>query len=73
MLAVRHPYRHSSATSEPATRDPDEAAIYLSLVGIGAIPSALALAHGTVFGVDATLGLLMVGAGLLGLVAAHRR
>ena len=46
----------------------EELIIYALLVAIGAIPVAIALVQRTVFGVEATLGLLMVCAGATGAI-----
>ncbi len=48
--------------------DRDDLIVYTLLVVIGAIPVAITLGEAAVFGWDATVGLLMVGGGLLGLV-----
>lgn len=64
-----HPYRDSSQP-EPRKRVADDREEYVLcglLVTIGAIPAVLALASGTRFGVQATLGLLMALWGLAGL------
>jgi hypothetical protein len=46
--------------------------VYTALCLVGAIPVAVALAHGGAFGVEPTLGLIMALAGATGLVVAHR-
>ena len=51
----------------------EELIIYALLVVIGAIPVAIALLQRTVFGVEATLGLLMVCAGAIGAIIYARR
>jgi hypothetical protein len=68
-----HPYR------EPSTSDPghlagadEETVLYVLLILIGAVPAILALSTGAVLGVDATLGLLMTAAGLIGLARRWR-
>ena len=64
-----HPYRDTPvAVRQPIELDPDELVIYGLLALIGAIPVAIALARRAMFGFDATLGLLMVCAGLAGVV-----
>jgi hypothetical protein len=45
---------------------PEELVLYALLVLIGAIPVIITVAQRTTFGVEATVGLLMVAAGLLG-------
>lgn len=54
----------------------EELLIYGLLVVIGVIPAAIALVQRTVFGVEATLGLLMACAGIAGTIVhawrAHR-
>ncbi|HEX7841620.1 MAG TPA: hypothetical protein VF469_29325 [Kofleriaceae bacterium] len=59
-----------------STSHPEELILYGLLVGIGAIPVVIALVQHAAFGVDATLGLLMVCAGAVGAIAyawrAHR-
>lgn len=47
---------------------PEEGILYALLLAIGAIPVAIAIAAGAPFGVEATLGLLMSAAGLVGAV-----
>jgi hypothetical protein len=47
--------------------------LYGLLVVIGAIPVVIALVQRAAFGVDATLGLLMVCAGAIGAIAYARR
>lgn len=54
----------------------EELLIYGLLVVIGVIPAAIALVQHTVFGVEATLGLMMACAGIVGAIVhawrAHR-
>jgi hypothetical protein len=54
----------------------EELLIYALLVVIGVIPAAIALVQRTVFGVEATLGLVMACAGIVGTTVhawrAHR-
>lgn len=57
----------------PSKAHPEELIIYGLLVVIGAIPVAIALLQRAAFGVDATLGLLMVCAGAVGAIAYARR
>jgi uncharacterized membrane protein len=47
----------------------EELIIYSLLVMIGLIPGLIALVQRTVFGVEATLGLLMACAGVVGAIA----
>ena len=65
-----HPYRDQpvvpATVSKPLV---EELILYALFIAIGAIPVVLALADGGTFGVDATLGLLMICAGALGAVA----
>ena len=62
-----HPYRDPPP---PPKKSPsvahEEMILYGLMVVIGAMPVVLALAGGTSFGVEATVGLLMVCAGALG-------
>ena len=53
--------------------DPEELILYGLLVVIGVIPVVIALVQRASFGVDATLGLLMVCAGAIGAIAYARR
>ncbi len=64
-----HPYRSAPMrTAEQRRIDPEDAVLYGLMVFIGIIPVAItAIAH-DVFGFDATLGLIMVVVGLVGLV-----
>jgi len=48
---------------------PEELIVYSLLIGIGAIPVVTAIVEHTALGVEATLGLIMVCAGLLGVFA----
>jgi hypothetical protein len=59
----------------PDARDPgsEELILYGLFVLIGAIPVAIALVQRAMFGVDATLGLLMVCAGAIGAIVHVRR
>jgi hypothetical protein len=49
-----------------STPHPEELVLYALLVAIGAIPVVIALVEGVALGVEATLGLGMVSAGLIG-------
>jgi hypothetical protein len=66
-----HPYRDGPEPEHGADRG-EEAILYSSLVVIGLIPIEIALATGAKFGAEATIGILMVGAGLWGLWAMRR-
>lgn len=69
-----HPYRKPPMPADrPSTSHPEELILYGLLVGIGAIPVVIALVQRADFGVDATLGLLMVCAGAVGAIAYARR
>jgi hypothetical protein len=62
-----HPYRDLPAPAASApVRLREELILYALLVAIGAIPVVLALVGDGSFGVDATLGLLMMCGGALG-------
>jgi hypothetical protein len=68
-----HPYRDTAMRTHPLFRlgpgpAVEELILYGLLVLIGAIPVAIALIQGAVFGVEATLGSLMLGAGALGAI-----
>ena len=69
------PYRKmpSSAPETRPDRNAEELILYGLLVAIGAIPVALALVQGGVFGVEPTLGLVMLCMGLLGVSLYLRR
>lgn len=54
----------------PSMSQPDELLIYGMLVLIGVIPVVIALVRRETFGVDASLGLLMVCAGGIGAIGA---
>lgn len=57
-----------------STKPPSEDLIFYSLlVVIGVIPAVIALLQRTIFGVEATLGLLMACAGVAGAIAHTRR
>ena len=65
-----HPYRGLPVIAAGASKPVyEELVLYALLVAIGAIPVVLALVDGGTFGVEATIGLLMVSAGLLGALA----
>jgi hypothetical protein len=56
---------HYMSTRQPTTSS-EERIIYGLLVVIGAIPVGVAIAQHAVLGADATLGLLMIAAGVVG-------
>jgi hypothetical protein len=64
-----HPFRHSIATKSTSLPDAEETILYAVFLVIGAIPVAIALVQDATFGFDATMGLLMVAAGALGMCA----
>lgn len=69
-----HPYREPPMPAgRPSKPHPEELILYGLLVGIGAIPVVIALVQRATFGTDATLGLLMVCAGVLGAIVHARR
>lgn len=73
MKSIAHPYRKSSLSHARADRTPGEELIfYAALCVIGAIPVANLVLRGGVFGVEPTIGLLMLLAGLAGLCGAAR-
>jgi hypothetical protein len=68
-----HPYRDLPVPAAPAPAPLDEERLlYALLLAIGAIPVIVALVDHRTFGVDATLGLLMILAGTLGALAHSR-
>lgn len=66
-----HPYRRRSGHPVP-TRvprgDPDAVVIYALLLAVGAVRLTVAIALDEVFGAEATLAIVLVIAGLAGLV-----
>ncbi len=70
---MAHPYRKLPATP-PLARDPariEERIVYALMIAIGAIPVWIATDHG--FGVEATIGGVMIGLGLAGTIASFWR
>lgn len=67
-----HPYRDvpSQPTRQPAA-DPEGFILYGILAAIGAIPVVVALVERTMFGADATLGLIMLAVGVVGMLATQ--
>lgn len=62
------PYRHApTSTPERPGRNAEEPVLYGLLVAIGAIPVVIAVLRGGMFGVEPTLGLVMLCLGLIGL------
>ena len=69
-----HPYRDlPSPPPERAERCNEELVLYGLLAAVGAIPVVIALVRHTPFGLEPTIGLLMVCAGMLGLVVRALR
>jgi hypothetical protein len=69
-----HPYRESPVIANRSTRPPSEELLFYGLlVVVGVIPVVIALAQHTVFGVEATLGLMMACAGIAGAIVHTRR
>jgi hypothetical protein len=64
-----HPYRRHRPCRAEAAAASEELVVYAALCVVGAIPVAVALAHGGAFGVEPTLGMLMAVAGVAGLIA----
>ena len=67
-----HPYRERPTSEAPPKPCSEDLVLYGLLVVIGAIPVAVAVLQRASFGIDATLGGLMVGAGVIGTVAHAR-
>jgi hypothetical protein len=67
-----HPYREAPPSSRRRQVDREQTIVHGALVAVGVIPVAIALATGDPLGSEATLGLLLVAAGLVGLVAGRR-
>ena len=73
MRSNSHPYRKLSPPDRRSTGALGEELIfYVALCVVGVIPLAKPIARGGAFGVEPTIGLLMVIAGLAGLWAAWR-
>ena len=73
MRSNSHPYRKPSPPDHRSTSALGEELIfYVALCVVGAIPLANPIARGGAFGVEPTIGLLMVIAGIAGLLAAWR-
>ena len=67
-----HPYREKPAAAKEPRSPSEELVLYAALVAIGAIPVIVALVGAIPWGVDATLGVLMTAAGLIGLLGLWR-
>ena len=73
MRSIIHPHRNPSRDDRHGTSVPAEELIfYVALCVVGALPVASPIARGGAFGVEPTLGLMMVIAGIAGLVSAWR-
>jgi hypothetical protein len=71
MKSITHPYRKSHPTGGSAAAALGEELIfYVALCVVGAIPVAGVVSRGGAFGVEPTIGLLMMVAGIAGLFAA---
>ena len=69
-----HPYRDSPVDHEGASKTgSEELVLYALLFVIGAVPTIVAIVQGTSFGIDGTLGALMMAAGLFGAIGHLRR
>jgi hypothetical protein len=66
------PQDEPAEPNESSDRPPEELVLYGLLVVIGAIPVGLAVASGTRLGAPATLGLLMMFAGIIGVLVDAR-
>ena len=66
-----HPYRDIPAETRSARsdRNGEELILYGLLVLIGMIPVMIALVRHATFGAEATIGLLMLCAGAIGIIA----
>jgi hypothetical protein len=67
-----HPYRQLPADCEAPPAPSEERILHAVLCAVGAIPVVIAVLRGGGFGVEATVGLVMAVAGLVGLVASVR-
>ena len=64
-----HPYRSAPMrTTRQAQIQPEDLVLYGLMIFIGIIPVIITLVDRAVFGFDATLGLMMVAVGLVGLL-----
>jgi hypothetical protein len=67
-----HPYREKPAAAKEPRSPSEELVLYAALVAIGSIPVIVALLGAVPWGFDATLGVLMTAAGLIGLWRLRR-
>lgn len=66
-----HPYRRRArAASRHVWPDSEELVLYVLVAAIGAIPVIITLLRGATFGVEPTVGLLMIGVALGGVTRA---
>jgi hypothetical protein len=71
MKSIFHPYRGAApASHRPASVPIEELIFYAALCLVGAIPIWTTAARGGAFGVEATIGVLMIAAGIVGLVSS---
>jgi hypothetical protein len=64
-----HPYREAPVTTTRRPRiDPEDLVLYGLLMVIGVIPVLITVIDGGVFGFDATLGLMMLVVGAVGVL-----
>jgi hypothetical protein len=71
MKSIFHPYRKPPPTGgRAAAALGEELIFYVALCMVGAIPVAGVVSRRDAFGVEPTIGLLMMGAGIAGLLAA---
>jgi hypothetical protein len=69
-----HPYRDVPAhRTRRRTVDPEGIVLYGMLAAIGAIPVVIAIVEKIPFGFDATVGLIMLVTGLIGMFVARGR
>lgn len=70
MKSISHPYRGAvPANHRPASVPIEELIFYAALCLIGAIPIWTTANRGGAFGVEATIGVLMIAAGVVGLIS----
>jgi hypothetical protein len=71
MKSIFHPYRGATpASHRPAAAPIEELIFYAALCLVGAIPIWTTATRSSAFGVEATIGVLMIAAGAIGLVSA---
>ncbi len=71
MKSIFHPYRKPPPTGgRAAAALGEELIFYVALCMVGAIPVAGVVSRRDAFGVEPTIGLLMMGAGIAGLFGA---